>query len=120
VRLVSSMKLLHVSFLSFVPYTPLYGIFFNPGIVMSMHSKAYIFRQQQLLVDDHFQLPQVERLQQDLNLSENGEVIARDLKEDEAVPEGYQRSEERRVGKEWRTQWWSSDKKKKNERRHKT
>ncbi len=26
---------------------------------MSMHSKAYIFRQQQLLVDEHFQLPQV-------------------------------------------------------------
>jgi hypothetical protein len=48
-----------------------------------MHSKAYIFRQQQLLVDEHFQLPQVERLQHDLNLSENGEIIARDLKEDE-------------------------------------
>ena len=57
---------------------------------MSMHSKAYIFRQQQLLVDEHFQLPQVARLQHDLNLTENGEVIARDLKEDEPVPEGYQ------------------------------
>ena len=57
---------------------------------MSMHSKAYIFRQQQLLVDEHFQLPQVERLQHDLNLSENCEIIARDLKEDEPVPEGYQ------------------------------
>jgi NAD+ diphosphatase len=55
-----------------------------------MHSKAYIFRQQQLLVDEHFQLPQVERLQHDLNLSENCEIIARDLKEDESVPEGYQ------------------------------
>ncbi|WP_180022957.1 NAD(+) diphosphatase [Acinetobacter sp. YH16044] len=57
---------------------------------MSMHSNAYIFRQQQLLVDEHFQLPQVEKLQHDLNLSENGEIIARDLKEDELVPEGYQ------------------------------
>ena len=55
---------------------------------MSMHSKAYIFRQQQLLVDEHFQLPQVARLQHDLNLTENGEVIARDLKEDEPVPQG--------------------------------
>ena len=52
---------------------------------MSMHSKAYIFRQQQLLVDEHFQLQQVEKLQQDLNLSENGEIVARDLKEDELV-----------------------------------
>ncbi len=34
---------------------------------MSMHSKAYIFRQQQLLVDEHFQLPQVAKLQHDLN-----------------------------------------------------
>ena len=57
---------------------------------MSMHSKAYIFRQQQLLVDEHFQLPQVEKLQHDLNLTENGEIIARDLKEEEPVPEGYQ------------------------------
>ena len=55
-----------------------------------MHSKAYIFRQQQLLVDEHFQLPQVEKLQHDLDLSENGQVIARDLKENESVPEGYQ------------------------------
>ena len=53
---------------------------------MSMHSTAYIFRQQQLLVDEHFQLPQVERLQHDLNLSENGQVIARDLKEDGSNP----------------------------------
>jgi len=43
-----------------------------------MHSKAYIFRQQQLLVDEHFQLPQVAKLQHDLNLTENGEIIARD------------------------------------------
>ena len=57
---------------------------------MSMHSKAYIFRQQQLLVDKHFQLPQVAKLQHDLDLSENGQVIARDLKEDEPVPKGYQ------------------------------
>ena len=55
-----------------------------------MHSKAYIFSQQQLLVDEHFQLPQVEKLQHDLDLSENGQVIARDLKENESLPEGYQ------------------------------
>ena len=54
-----------------------------------MHSKAYIFRQQQLLVDEYFQLPQVEKLQHDLDLSENGQVIARDLKENESLPEGY-------------------------------
>ena len=52
-----------------------------------MHSKAYIFRQQQLMVDEHFQLPQVARLQHDLDLSENGEIIARDLKENESVPD---------------------------------
>ena len=34
---------------------------------MSMHSKAYIFRQQQLLVDEHFQLPQVEKRKRPLN-----------------------------------------------------
>jgi NAD+ diphosphatase len=57
---------------------------------MSIHSKAYIFREQKLLVDEYFQLPQVERLQHDLNLLENGKIIARDLKQDEPVPEGYQ------------------------------
>ncbi len=57
---------------------------------MTMHSKAYIFKQQQLLVDNDFQLPLVERLWDDLNLSTDGEVIARDLKEDELIPEGYQ------------------------------
>lgn len=57
---------------------------------MTIHSKAYIFRQQQLLVDHDFQLPLVEKIHDDLNLSENGEVIARDLQEDELVPEGYQ------------------------------
>lgn len=46
---------------------------------MTIHSKAYIFRQQQLLVDHDFQLPLVEKIHDDLNLSENGEVIARDL-----------------------------------------
>ena len=73
---------------------------------MSMHSKAYIFRQQQLLVDEHFQLPQVARLQHDLNLTENGEVIARDLKEDEPVPQGYQLVPIRQLVQVWsRTQF---------------
>ena len=71
-----------------------------------MHSKAYIFRHQQLLVDEHFQLPQVEKLQHDLDLSENGQVIARDLKENESLPEGYQLVPIRQLVQVWsRTQF---------------
>lgn len=69
-----------------------------------MHSKAYIFRQQQLLVDEYFQLPQVERLQHDLNLSGDGEVISRDLEENEAVPEGYQLIPIRQLVQVWSRQ----------------
>ena len=69
-----------------------------------MHSKAYIFRQQQLLVDEYFQLLQVERLQHDLNLSGDGEVIVRDLKENEAVPEGYQLIPIRQLVQVWSRQ----------------
>ena len=69
-----------------------------------MHSKAYIFRQQQLLVDDDFQLPQVEKLQHDLNLSEDGEIIARDLQDDKAVPEGYQLVPIRQLVQVWSRQ----------------
>lgn len=57
---------------------------------MTIHAKAYIFKQQQLLVDADFQLPQVEKLQQDLFLSEDGAVIARDAHEEEIAPKGYQ------------------------------
>ena len=43
---------------------------------MSNLSIAYIFQQQQLLVDQDFQLPQVERLHNDLALSSDHKVIA--------------------------------------------
>ena len=53
---------------------------------MSNLSIAYIFQQQQLLVDQDFQLPQVERLHNDLALSSDHKVIARDLFENETNP----------------------------------
>ncbi|WP_407412627.1 NAD(+) diphosphatase [Acinetobacter sp.] len=53
-----------------------------------MHSKAYIFRQQQLLVDQDFQLPTAEPLDTDLQLEAT--AIARDAALDEPVPVGYQ------------------------------
>ena len=51
-------------------------------------SLAYIFQQQQLLVDQHFQLPQVEALASDLLLNPGDQVVARDLLPDEPIPEG--------------------------------
>ena len=53
-------------------------------------SLAYIFQQQQLLVDQHFQLPQVEALTSDLLLNPGDQVVARDLLPDEPIPEGLQ------------------------------
>lgn len=53
-------------------------------------SIAYIFHQQQLLVDQNFQLPEVERLSDDLDLNTGDDVIARDLRTDEAIPLGLQ------------------------------
>ncbi|MEF9956299.1 MAG: NAD(+) diphosphatase [Acinetobacter sp.] len=53
-------------------------------------SLAYIFQNQKLLVDEHLQLPRVERLASDLAVHQHDHVIARDLLEDEIVPEGYQ------------------------------
>jgi NAD+ diphosphatase len=53
-------------------------------------SIAYIFHQQQLLVDQNFQLPEVERLSDDLELNTGDDVIARDLRLDEIIPEGLQ------------------------------
>ena len=53
-------------------------------------SIAYIFHQQQLLVDQNFQLPEVERLSDDLELNTGNDVIARDLRPDEIIPEGLQ------------------------------
>ena len=40
-------------------------------------STAYIFHQQQLLVDQNFQLPEVERLSDDLDLNTGNDVMAR-------------------------------------------
>lgn len=53
-------------------------------------STAYIFHQQQLLVDQNFQLPEVERLSDDLDLNTGKDVIARDLSPNEVIPEGFQ------------------------------
>ena len=57
---------------------------------MSKLSLAYIFKQQQLLVDGNFQLPEVEQLASDLNIGTGDQVIARDLLEDEPIPQGLQ------------------------------
>lgn len=57
---------------------------------MSNLSIAYIFQQQQLLVDERFQLPRVEKLHSDLVLSEDEQVVARDLLPNENIPVGYQ------------------------------
>ena len=53
-------------------------------------SLAYIFSKQQLLVDENFQLPQVEKLASDLSFTTGDQVIARDLLPDEPIPQGLQ------------------------------
>lgn len=53
-------------------------------------SIAYIFHQQQLVVDQNFQLPEVERLSCDLILHPHDNVIARDLAPNEILPTGCQ------------------------------
>ena len=67
-------------------------------------SLAYIFHQQQLLVDEKFQLPQVERLENDLSLYENNHVIARDLQEDEPIPAGLHLVPIRQLLQYWTTE----------------
>lgn len=57
---------------------------------MTTLSLAYIFKQQQLLVDEHYQLPQVETLASDLLIGTGDQVIARDLLDDESIPAGLQ------------------------------
>ncbi len=57
---------------------------------MTALSLAYIFKQQQLLVDDQYQLPHVEILASDLLISTGDQVIARDLLEHEPIPAGLQ------------------------------
>ena len=67
-------------------------------------SLAYIFHQQQLLVDDQFQLPRVERLVSDLTLHNNHQVIARDLLENEPIPTGLKLVPIRQLLQYWTTE----------------
>ena len=71
---------------------------------MSELSLAYIFHQQQLLVDHHFQLPRVESLASDLQMNTGDRVIARDLLEDEPIPTGLQLVPIRQLLTLWNTQ----------------
>ena len=51
---------------------------------------AYIFQQQQLLVDANFNLPCLEQQEYDLPIQADPLVIARDFQESELIPNGYQ------------------------------
>ena len=64
-------------------------------------SIAYIFKQQQLLVDENFQLPKVEKLADDLHFISDEQDIARDLHIEEAIPEGYQLVPIRQLITQW-------------------
>lgn len=68
---------------------------------MSELSLAYIFKQQQLLVDNNFQLPKVEKLSSDILLSPGDRVIARDLHIEEEIPQGYQLVPIRQLISQW-------------------
>ena len=70
---------------------------------MSELSLAYIFHQQQLLVDEHLQLPKVERLASDLHLHTGNTVIARDLQANENIPTGLQLVPIRQLLTQWTT-----------------
>ncbi|TSH78384.1 NAD(+) diphosphatase [Acinetobacter sp. RF15A] len=71
---------------------------------MSKLSLAYIFQQQQLLVDQHFQLPRVEALAGDLLLNTDDQVIARDLLPQEPIPDGLQLVPIRQLLQFWNAQ----------------
>ncbi|ENV46559.1 hypothetical protein P255_00699 [Acinetobacter brisouii CIP 110357] len=71
---------------------------------MSELSIAYIFQNQQLLVDQNLQLPKVEKLASDLLFNSGDQVIARDLKEDEVIPEGFQLVPIRQLITQWSIQ----------------
>jgi NAD+ diphosphatase len=71
---------------------------------MSNLSLAYIFHQQQLLVDDNFQLPRVEKLASDLSFSTGDQVIARDLLSTDTIPFGFQLVPIRQLLQFWDTQ----------------
>src|SRR5690606_32842349 len=71
---------------------------------MSKLSLAYIFQQQQLLVDQHFQLPRVEALASDLLLHARDHGIARYLLLDEPIPADLQLVPVRQLLQFWNTQ----------------
>lgn len=70
---------------------------------MTALSLAYIFHQHQLLVDENFQLPHVEKLSDDLMFSSGDQVIARDLQDDETIPDGLQLIPIRQLISHWTT-----------------
>jgi NAD+ diphosphatase len=70
---------------------------------MTELSLAYIFHQQQLLVDENFQLPQVEKLASDLSFNSGDRVIARDLQNAETIPDGLQLVPIRQLLQYWDT-----------------
>ncbi len=70
---------------------------------MSELSLAYIFHHNQLLVDSNLQLPQVEKLVDDLPLQVGDQIIARDLRDLEAIPSGYQLMPIRQLISQWST-----------------
>lgn len=70
---------------------------------MTQLSLAYIFQHQKLLVDQNLELPRVEKLASDLPIHHNDHVIARDLLDDEIIPEGYQLVPIRELIQSWPT-----------------
>lgn len=50
---------------------------------------AYIFQQQQLLVDANFNLPCLKQHEHDLHIQADPQVIARDFQEGEPILNGY-------------------------------
>lgn len=71
---------------------------------MSELSLAYIFHHQQLLVDQDLQLPKVEKLASDLLFTHDDQVIARDLLDEEPIPEGLQLVPIRQLISTWSTE----------------
>lgn len=68
---------------------------------MTELSLAYIFHQHQLLVDENLQLPQVEKLADDLSFMPGDQVIARDLLDTETIPDGLQLVPIRQLITQW-------------------
>lgn len=67
-----------------------------------MYAKAYLLRQQQLVVNQHFELPKIRALADDLIIDEH--CIARDLKAHEDIPLGYQCVSIRQLLQVWTSQ----------------